>query len=102
MKECGAKTRAGTPCKRPAMVNGRCRLHGGLTPIKHGRYSKVLRHTIGEMRLIRKLNSLFQAKRMLEPYLDDKTKEGLEAAIERYAQREPPRLLPIISHRKDT
>lgn len=26
---CGAKTRAGTPCKCPAMPNGRCRLHGG-------------------------------------------------------------------------
>jgi len=51
---CGAKTRKGTPCKGPAMVNGRCRLHGGKstgprTPeglarsrkanFKHGRYS---------------------------------------------------------------
>ena len=26
---CGAKTRAGTPCKNRAMPNGRCRLHGG-------------------------------------------------------------------------
>jgi len=26
---CGAKTRRGTPCKGPAMANGRCRLHGG-------------------------------------------------------------------------
>jgi hypothetical protein len=26
---CGAKTRAGTPCKCPPMKNGRCRLHGG-------------------------------------------------------------------------
>jgi hypothetical protein len=26
---CGAKTRAGTSCKCPAMANGRCRLHGG-------------------------------------------------------------------------
>ena len=26
---CGAKTRAGTPCKKPALWNGRCRLHGG-------------------------------------------------------------------------
>lgn len=28
-KRCGAKTRAGTPCKNGAMANGRCRLHGG-------------------------------------------------------------------------
>jgi hypothetical protein len=26
---CGAKTRAGCPCRQPAMQNGRCRLHGG-------------------------------------------------------------------------
>jgi hypothetical protein len=28
---CGAKTRKGTPCLCPAMKNGRCRLHGGLS-----------------------------------------------------------------------
>src|SRR3954453_9163769 len=28
---CGARTRAGTPCRSPAMGNGRCRLHGGLS-----------------------------------------------------------------------
>ena len=26
---CGAMTRAGTPCRSPAMPNGRCRMHGG-------------------------------------------------------------------------
>ncbi|MFZ0021256.1 MAG: HGGxSTG domain-containing protein, partial [Acetobacteraceae bacterium] len=26
---CGARTRAGTDCRQPAMRNGRCRLHGG-------------------------------------------------------------------------
>lgn len=26
---CGAKTRAGDPCRQPAMANRRCRLHGG-------------------------------------------------------------------------
>lgn len=51
---CGAKTRRGTPCRAPAMANGRCRMHGGCstgprTPEglercrranwKHGRYS---------------------------------------------------------------
>ena len=29
---CGAKTRKGTPCKAPAMANGRCRMHGGKSP----------------------------------------------------------------------
>lgn len=29
---CGAKTRAGTPCKRRDLyLSGRCRLHGGLS-----------------------------------------------------------------------
>jgi hypothetical protein len=28
---CGAKTRRGTSCQCPAMRNGRCRLHGGLS-----------------------------------------------------------------------
>src|SRR5438094_730039 len=42
-KACGAKTRKGTPCPNPAMANGKCRMHGGLTPsgpaaptFKHG------------------------------------------------------------------
>jgi hypothetical protein len=26
---CGARTRAGCPCRAPAMANGRCRMHGG-------------------------------------------------------------------------
>ena len=51
---CGAKTRRGTSCQCPAMANGRCRLHGGLSTgpktaegmerirravTKHGRYT---------------------------------------------------------------
>src|ERR1700687_531561 len=53
---CGAKTRRGGPCQCPAMANGRCRLHGGLSTgpktaagierirravTKHGYYSKA-------------------------------------------------------------
>jgi hypothetical protein len=53
---CGAKTRRGTPCQCPAMANGRCRLHGGLSTgpktadgierirravTRHGYYSKA-------------------------------------------------------------
>ena len=56
-QRCGAKNRRGTPCQCPAMPNGRCRLHGGLstgpkTPAgverirqavtKHGRYSHAV------------------------------------------------------------
>ncbi|HEY0352193.1 MAG TPA: HGGxSTG domain-containing protein [Enterovirga sp.] len=29
---CGAKTRCSTPCRSPAMPNGRCRMHGGSSP----------------------------------------------------------------------
>src|SRR4051794_11857953 len=29
---CGAKTRSRSPCRAPAMPNGRCRLHGGASP----------------------------------------------------------------------
>ncbi|WP_305798596.1 HGGxSTG domain-containing protein [Tropicimonas sp. IMCC6043] len=29
---CGAKTRSGSPCRSPAMANGRCRMHGGRSP----------------------------------------------------------------------
>ena len=64
---CGAKTRRGTPCKAPAMANGRCRMHGGKstgprTPeglersrkanYKHGFYSAEM---IEERRYIRRL-----------------------------------------------
>ncbi|MFY9641263.1 MAG: HGGxSTG domain-containing protein [Rhodomicrobium sp.] len=28
---CGARTRTGRPCQRPALRNGRCRNHGGLS-----------------------------------------------------------------------
>jgi uncharacterized protein YjcR len=45
---CGARTRSGSRCQSPAMPNGRCRMHGGLSPgapkgnrnaFKHGRYT---------------------------------------------------------------
>ena len=29
---CGAKTRSGGHCQKYGMLNGRCRLHGGLSP----------------------------------------------------------------------
>jgi hypothetical protein len=31
VKRCGARNRRGTACGSPAMRNGRCRLHGGLS-----------------------------------------------------------------------
>ena len=52
---CGAKTRAGTPCVLRAgwgtdhFGEGRCRLHGGKSPRKHGRYSKVPSKAVREI-----------------------------------------------------
>ena len=46
---CGAKTRRGSGCQSPATPNGRCRMHGGMSPgapkgnsnaFKHGRYTR--------------------------------------------------------------
>jgi hypothetical protein len=58
-QRCGARTRKGTPCQRPARLPvGRCRLHGGsstgprtkaglarlvASKIKHGRFTKERR-----------------------------------------------------------
>lgn len=44
---CGAKSRKGTPCRSPAMKNGRCRMHGGKSTgaplgVRHGRYRQGL------------------------------------------------------------
>jgi len=45
---CGARTRNRKSCQAPAMPNGRCRMHGGLSPgapkgnknaLKHGHYT---------------------------------------------------------------
>jgi hypothetical protein len=62
---CGAKTRRGTPCLCPAMPNGRCRLHGGLSTgprtaegierirrarLKHGRFTKEAKAERGYIR----------------------------------------------------
>ena len=57
VERCGAKTRRGTACLCPAMKNGRCRLHGGLSTgpkteegrarcgnWKHGLYSKFAKY----------------------------------------------------------
>ena len=62
---CGAKTRRQTRCQGPAMKNGRCRMHGGLstgprTPEglerrwparwKHGAYSREVRELLAANR----------------------------------------------------
>jgi len=72
-RRCGAKTRTGTPCRSPAMPNGRCRMHGGKSTgapkgnknaWKHGHYSKgakseraLLKNLLTEAASLRKLLS---------------------------------------------
>lgn len=52
---CGAKTRSGSPCRQIAgyktdhVGQGRCNLHGGMTPVKHGRYSSITRTRIRDL-----------------------------------------------------
>ena len=60
---CGAKTRAGTPCRSPA-VRGkrRCRMHGGAkgsgapkgnqNALKHGTYTEAALRQRAELRLL--------------------------------------------------
>jgi hypothetical protein len=67
-RRCGAQTRCGCPCQSPAMPNGRCRLHGGLSPgapkgnrnaRKHGQYA------VDAMVRRREISTLIQAMKSL-------------------------------------
>lgn len=99
MPACGAKTQAGTPCKRAGRANGRCNLHGGKTPkgqrnaLKHGIYAVGIREDekelwedipIGtlddELRLARlQLRRALEAQRRAdEAAADGRPVEGLE------------------------
>lgn len=55
METCGAKTRTGVKCGRSKgwgtdhRGQGRCRFHGGATPIKSGRYSRIARARLGQV-----------------------------------------------------
>ena len=69
VRRCGAKNRRGSPCQCPAMANGRCRLHGGLSTgpktlagiarirqalTKHGGYSEAAKADRLSMRTLLK------------------------------------------------
>jgi len=70
LASCGARTRAGTPCKRLGKLKtGRCRLHGGLSTgprteeglkksqkanYKHGHYSQEVRKSMLEIKALLK------------------------------------------------
>ena len=76
---CGAHTRAGACCRQPAMRNGRCRLHGGLSTgprtaegrarcararLKHGFYSAATRALLAEGRAqLRRMRTTLSTRR---------------------------------------
>lgn len=75
---CGAKTRAGTPCKGQPIPNGRCRMHGGASTgprtqeglerirkarTKHGGYSAEMREVRELIRELRAVDRYLAANR---------------------------------------
>lgn len=72
---CGAKTRAGTPCQRAPMPNGRCYLHGGASTgppkgsqnaLKTGEYQSIF------------LDALTPEERVLFDKVDTDKKQSLD------------------------
>jgi hypothetical protein len=71
MRRCGARTRTGTPCPTLAMVNGRCRMHGGLSTgpskgrqnaLRHGRFTAAAKERRrGIQVLLRRMRALTAA-----------------------------------------
>lgn len=69
---CGARTRQGAPCKNGRMLNGRCRMHGGLSTgptevgrqrisranWKHGAYSREQQECRARLKQIQESNRL--------------------------------------------
>lgn len=98
--QCGAQLRGkpGTFCRQPSghrtnhPGEGRCWLHGGLTPVRHGRYSSVVRREIQE--LIRELEAdpdplnilpeLLMVRALLADYLN-RYEENRDAVLAWYA-----------------
>ena len=89
--QCGARTWRGRPCRSPAMPNGRCRMHGGLSPgapkgnrnaFKHGRY---IVETIARRRelaaLVRAMRALVGAAEAEAARLRDQLKAILAEAL---------------------
>ena len=85
VKQCGARTRAGTPCKRRPTFQGRCNLHGGKSCVgighpnyKHGWYSKYM----SRYALVDLLN--------LQGYYRDSWGDYLKLLKELNQKRQPP------------
>lgn len=105
---CGAKTRAGTPCKNVAgyktdhVGEGRCHLHGGKSPgapLKHGRYatakSRTLRKKLQEHLQDQDPLDLTQELAFLRALLDhfrgkiEEAEEEYTRALEKFPEVKP-------------
>ena len=65
---CGMRTRAGSRCRSPAMPNGRCRLHGGLSPGATKGNRNALKHSLYTAEAVtgrREIAALIRAMRSL-------------------------------------
>jgi hypothetical protein len=63
---CGAKTRAGAPCRQPAMRNGRCRLHGGKSPgAPRGKRNGNYRHGLRTIEAIAEKREALRVRRLI-------------------------------------
>lgn len=89
-EKCGKKNRAGGKCAKPAgwgtdhVGVGPCKLHGGATPVKHGRYSAIKRQSLGTLiaqyeadpEPLNLLPELATARALFRDYLDRNEGKG--------------------------
>lgn len=67
---CGAKTRAGTPCKRTDLyASGRCRLHGGLST---GPRTQAGKERIKAGQLRRRAREEADRSQLSDPIIEDR------------------------------
>lgn len=103
---CGARTRSRGVCSHPAgwgtdhPGQGRCKLHGGATPVRHGRYSTIKRPELRELierhradpDPLNLLDDLAALRGLVEDYINryDDTTAALLAWHESYRAVERP------------
>jgi hypothetical protein len=83
-KRCGARTRRGSRCRSPAMPNGRCRMHGGLSPgaprgngIAHALLHQASRRKDEAGRIIATIDDYVAVRELIA----DLVAEGVDATV---------------------